>query len=89
MSKQFFANLYLLNIYICIYIMSTSGPEDCLCSFEAPCVLDLDLIVDILDPVYTELDCQNLCRLESDCSYYSWFDSNGTLFEEVHPAVVL
>ena len=62
--------------------MSTSGPEDCLCSFESPCVLDLDLIVDILDPVYTELDCQNLCRLESECSYYSWFDFEGTLFEE-------
>ena len=44
-------------------------------------MLHADMIIDIIDPVYDEVECQVYCRKDFDCSFYSWFDSNGTLFQ--------
>ena len=59
----------------------TAGPASCVCSFEHACMLHADMIIDIIDPVYDEVECQAYCRVDFDCSFYSWFDSNGTLFQ--------
>ena len=44
-------------------------------------MLHADLIVEIIEPVDSELECQYDCMYEEECHFYSWFDSNGVLFK--------
>ena len=58
-----------------------SGHVSCTCSNEHACTLHNDVVIGIHEPVYYEFICQEMCRRNDTCNYYSWFDKSGTLFQ--------
>ena len=64
-----------------------SGNRTCVCSTDKTCSLYNDVIVDIREPIYYEMVCQEWCRRIPECTFYSWFDSTGELFQDTRPHV--
>ena len=64
-----------------------SGQVSCTCSSEVACSLHNDLVIGIHEPVYYEFMCQELCRRNETCTYYSWFDTTGTFFKVSTPHI--
>ena len=56
---------------------TVSGPGKCTCSTSHTCTLHADMIVEIIDPVEEETECQDWCWRNDECSWYSWFDSTA------------
>merc|ERR1711874_743937 len=54
-----------------------SGPASCTCSEEVECIGDVTNIVDELEGVPTEAECQTLCLDTESCSTYTWHSSNS------------
>merc|ERR1711913_262433 len=54
-----------------------SGPANCTCSEEVECYDDETTIVDVVQGVPTEAECQTLCLDTESCSIYTWHSSNS------------
>jgi len=55
-----------------------SGPDSCTCSSEVACHGDAGNIVEEIDDVETEAECQRNCQENLSCMFYTW--RNGATF---------
>ena len=60
---------------------TVSGPRSCTCSSSHTCTMHADMIVDIIEPVEVETECQDWCFRKEECSFYTWFDADGVPFQ--------
>jgi len=56
-----------------------SGRSACSCSMEnySVCETNHDLVVSIVPEVETEVQCQDLCARQADCTWYTWYSARG------------
>ena len=57
-----------------------SGPKSCTCSNNVICSLHEDYLLDMVKDVSTEEQCQELCRSNPQCSWYTWHSSQAWPF---------
>ena len=57
-----------------------SGPKSCTCSDSVACSFDGQYLIDILTEVATEEQCQDLCARDTNCTWYTWYSSEGWPF---------
>jgi len=53
------------------------------CSEEYSCAIEGDLLIGTITNVDEEILCQQLCQFRDDCGFYTWFDSNATVFPNI------
>ena len=54
-----------------------SGPQSCTCSTESACSAQEENVIDVVNGVIEEVDCQSLCSSNTSCSLYTWYDSTS------------
>jgi len=59
-----------------------SGPKSCTCSDSIACSFDSEFLINILTEVASEEACQDLCAKDVDCSWYTWYSSDGWPFSQ-------
>ena len=59
-----------------------SGPKSCTCSYSVACSFDDEFLIEILTEIATEEECQDLCAREPNCSWYTWYSSEGWPFSQ-------
>ena len=54
-----------------------SGPSSCTCSSEVGCQADENNILEEIDAVETEAECQNYCLENPLCMFYTWLNADN------------
>eukprot|EP00092_Neocalanus_flemingeri_P020654 GFUD01022379.1.p1 GENE.GFUD01022379.1~~GFUD01022379.1.p1 ORF type:complete len:495 (+),score=82.82 GFUD01022379.1:9-1493(+) len=58
-----------------------SGPPSCLCSQEFACNIVGDNIIDIVQSVSSEEECQVSCKNTENCKIYTWFNEDAEVWK--------
>ena len=75
-----FALFWLLNIIVGnIAVTYTSEAVDqVVCRTDYACVVVEDNLIDVIKNIQKESECQDLCAVNSYCTFYTWFDDNSS-----------
>ena len=59
-----------------------SGPKSCTCSDSIACSFHDEYLIDFLTEISTEEQCQDMCARDNNCSWYTWYSSEGWPFSQ-------